>query len=88
LFKEGVKVRLDKFLKVSRIFKRRTIAKEVSKNGRVLINDRVAKPGTELKAGDILEISYGQKTIKVKVMKLADHMKKEDADSMYELIEE
>lgn len=88
MFKEGVKVRLDKFLKVSRIFKRRTIAKEVSKNGRVLINDRVAKPGTELKAGDILEISYGQKTIKVKVMKLADHMKKEDADSMYELIEE
>ncbi|QLY40405.1 RNA-binding S4 domain-containing protein [Hujiaoplasma nucleasis] len=81
-------MRLDKFLKVSRIFKRRTIAKEVSKNGRVLINDRVAKPGTELKAGDILEISYGQKTIKVKVMKLADHMKKEDADSMYELIEE
>lgn len=88
MFKEGVKVRLDKFLKVSRIFKRRTIAKEVSKNGRILINDRVAKPGTELKAGDILEISYGQKTIKVKVMKMADHMKKEDADSMYELIEE
>ncbi|MGE4571275.1 MAG: RNA-binding S4 domain-containing protein [Candidatus Izemoplasmatales bacterium] len=81
-------MRLDKFLKVSRIFKRRTIAKEVSKNGRILINDRVAKPGTELKAGDILEISYGQKTIKVKVMKMADHMKKEDADSMYELIEE
>jgi len=81
-------MRLDKFLKVSRIFKRRTIAKEVSKNGRVLINDRIAKPGTELKPNDILEISYGQKTIKVKVLKLAEYIKKDEADSMYELIEE
>ncbi|MFP4478571.1 MAG: RNA-binding S4 domain-containing protein [Candidatus Izemoplasmatales bacterium] len=81
-------MRLDKFLKVARIFKRRTVAKEVSKNGRVLINGRTAKPGTELKPGDILEISYGQKTIKVKVLKLTSHIKKENADSMYEMIEE
>lgn len=81
-------MRLDKFLKVSRIFKRRTIAKEVSKNGRVLINERVAKPGSDVKENDILEISYGQKTIKVKVLKLASHIKKEDADSMYQIIEE
>jgi ribosomal 50S subunit-recycling heat shock protein len=81
-------MRLDKFLKVSRIFKRRTIAKEVSKNGRVLINERVAKPGSEVKENDILEVSYGQKTIKVKVLKLASHIKKEDADSMYKIIEE
>jgi ribosomal 50S subunit-recycling heat shock protein len=81
-------MRLDKFLKVSRIFKRRTIAKEVSKNGRVIINDRVAKPGTELKPGDILEISYGQKKIKIKVLELKNHIKKEDADSMYQIIEE
>jgi ribosomal 50S subunit-recycling heat shock protein len=81
-------MRLDKFLKVSRIFKRRTIAKEVSKNGRVLINNRTAKPGTEIKPDDVLKISYGQKTIVVKVLKLASHMKKEDATSMYEIIEE
>jgi len=81
-------MRLDKFLKVSRIFKRRTIAKEVSKNGRVIINDRIAKPGTELKPGDILEISYGQKKIKIKVLELKNHIKKEDADSMYQIIEE
>jgi len=81
-------MRLDKFLKVSRIFKRRTIAKEVAKNGRVIINGRTAKPGTELKPDDILEISYGQKTITVKVLKLASHIKKEDADSMYQILDE
>lgn len=81
-------MRLDKFLKVSRVFKRRTVAKEVSKNGRVLINDRVAKPGTELKIGDLLEISYGQKVIKIKVTKLVPHIKKEEADTMYEMISE
>mgnify|MGYP001100202932 CR=1 FL=1 len=81
-------MRLDKYLKVSRIFKRRTIAKEVSKNGRVLINDRVAKPGSEINVDDILEISYGQKVIKVKVLKLSEYTKKENADSMYEIIEE
>lgn len=81
-------MRLDKFLKVSRIFKRRTVAKEVAKNGRVEINGRTAKPGTELKLDDVLKISYGQKTIVVKIIKLASYMKKEDADSMYEIIEE
>jgi len=81
-------MRLDKYLKVSRIFKRRTIAKEVSKNGRVLINDRVAKPGSEIKVDDILEISYGQKMIKVRVLQLSEYTKKENADSMYQIIEE
>ncbi|HKL47922.1 MAG TPA: RNA-binding S4 domain-containing protein [Candidatus Izemoplasmatales bacterium] len=81
-------MRLDKYLKVSRIFKRRTIAKEVSKNGRVQINGRVAKPGTELKLGDLLDISYGQKKIKIKVLELKNHIKKEDANSMYQIIEE
>lgn len=88
LFKFGGHMRLDKFLKVSRIFKRRTIAKEVSKNGRVNINGRVAKPGTEIKVDDVLTISFGQKTIVVKVLKLASFIKKEDASSMYEIIEE
>jgi len=81
-------MRLDKFLKISRIFKRRTVAKEVAKNGRVLINNRVAKPGTEIKPDDILQITYGQKTITIKILKLTSHIRKEDANTMYKIIEE
>ena len=79
-------MRLDKYLKVSRIFKRRTIAKEVSKNQRILINGRVAKPGTEVKENDILVISYGGKELKVKVLTTPEYVKKESAESMYEII--
>ncbi|MDD3129480.1 MAG: RNA-binding S4 domain-containing protein [Candidatus Izemoplasmatales bacterium] len=81
-------MRLDKYLKVSRIFKRRTIAKEVSKNSRVMINDRVAKPGTDVKEGDILVISYGGKELKVKVLNTPAYVKKDDAETMYEIIED
>ncbi|MCF7924353.1 MAG: RNA-binding S4 domain-containing protein [Candidatus Izimaplasma sp.] len=80
-------MRLDKFLKVSRIFKRRTVAKEVSKNGRVLIDGRVAKPGSDVNPGNVLKISYGEKTIKVKVLRIANHVRKEDAQNLYEIIE-
>ncbi|HQN74545.1 MAG TPA: RNA-binding S4 domain-containing protein [Bacillota bacterium] len=79
-------MRLDKYLKVSRIFKRRTIAKEVSKNQRILINGRVAKPGTEVKENDILVISYGGKELKVRVLATPEYVKKESAESMYEII--
>lgn len=79
-------MRLDKFLKVARIFKRRTIAKEVSKNGRVLINGRTAKPGSEVNPGDVLKISYGEKTIKIKILRIANHVKKQDAENLYEII--
>lgn len=81
-------MRLDKYLKVSRIFKRRTIAKEVSKNSRILINGRVAKPGTDVKENDILTISYGGKELKVRVLETLAFAKKEMADAMYEIIEE
>ncbi|MDY0317755.1 MAG: RNA-binding S4 domain-containing protein [Candidatus Izemoplasmatales bacterium] len=81
-------MRLDKYLKVSRIFKRRTIAKEVSKNSRILINGRVAKPGTDVKENDILTISYGGKELKVRVLETLAYAKKEMADAMYEIIEE
>jgi len=81
-------MRLDKYLKVSRIFKRRTIAKEVSKNSRILINGRVAKPGTDVKENDILTISYGGKELKVRVLETLTYAKKEMADAMYEIIEE
>ena len=81
-------MRLDKYLKVSRIFKRRTIAKEVSKNSRVLINGRVAKPGSEVKVNDILTIFYGSKELKVKVLEVLAYAKKDDAFTMYEIISE
>jgi ribosomal 50S subunit-recycling heat shock protein len=81
-------MRLDKYLKVSRIFKRRTIAKEVSKNSRILINGRVAKPGTDVKENDILTISYGGKELKVRVLETLAFAKKEMAEAMYEIIEE
>ncbi len=80
-------MRLDKYLKVSRIFKRRTVAKEVSKNARVLINGRVAKPGSEVKVNDILTIHYGEKILKVRVLEVLAYTKKESAEAMYEIIE-
>ncbi|MFW5889151.1 MAG: RNA-binding S4 domain-containing protein [Bacillota bacterium] len=79
-------MRLDKFLKVARIFKRRSIAKQISKNGRVLINGRTAKPGSVVNPGDVLTISYGEKILKIKILKIANHVKKEDADKLYEII--
>jgi len=79
-------MRLDKYLKISRIFKRRTIAKEVSKNSRILINGRVAKPGTDVKENDVLTISYGGKELTVRVLETPLYAKKDDADAMYEII--
>lgn len=81
-------MRLDKFLKVSRIIKRRTLAKEVADNGRITINGRVAKSSTVIKIDDIIEISFGNKVVSVRVKTLLNSTKKEDANEMFELIEE
>jgi len=81
-------MRLDKYLKVSRIFKRRTVAKDISDHDRVLINDRVAKPSSEVKPNDTITIIYGTKTLTIKVLAVFDSSKKEDAEKMYEVIEE
>lgn len=81
-------MRLDKYLKVSRIFKRRTIAKEVSKNQRVEINHKIAKPASPVQVGDILSIYYGMKMIEVRILAVEEHIKKADALSMYEVIQE
>lgn len=81
-------MRIDKFLKVSRIIKRRTVAKEITDQGRVLINDRVAKASTEVKEGDIIVIGFGQKQLKVQIKQLLESSKKEDAANMYEVIDE
>jgi ribosomal 50S subunit-recycling heat shock protein len=79
-------MRLDKFLKVSRIFKRRTIAKEVSKNQRIMINEKAAKPASEVKEGDILKITYGNKELVVKVNYISNYATKETSQEMYQII--
>ncbi|MDF2947880.1 MAG: hypothetical protein K0S51_2559 [Bacillales bacterium] len=81
-------MRLDKFLKVSRIIKRRTLAKEVADKGRISINNISAKASTNIKVGDILEIRFGQKVITVKVELLLENVRKEDANKMYSIISE
>ena len=81
-------MRLDKYLKVSRLIKRRTLAKEASSAEHVLVNGVVAKPSKEVKVGDVITINYGKKTIVVKVTSLIDSTKKADATLMYELISE
>jgi len=79
-------MRLDKYLKVSRIIKRRTVAKEACESGRVSINDKVAKPGTEIKEGDIIEIRFASKSLKARILNVSEHVRKEDAQRMYEII--
>ena len=81
-------MRLDKFLKVSRLIKRRTLAKEASEQERILVNDKIAKPSKELKIGDTITIQFGRKEIQVNVISLNPSIKKEDASNMYELISE
>ena len=79
-------MRLDKFLKVARIFKRRTVAKEVSKNQRITVNGRKAKPSTNVEEGDILNIIYGNKELSIKIKKATSYSTKEDSQNMYEII--
>jgi ribosomal 50S subunit-recycling heat shock protein len=81
-------MRLDKFLKVSRIIKRRTVAKDVSEGGRVWVNGREAKPSTIVKVGDELTIQFGQKTITVRIDRIQDSTRKEDASEMFTLLRE
>ena len=80
-------MRLDKYLKVSRLIKRRTVASEACSASRVTVNGRVAKPGHELKVGDILEITLGGTTLKAEVLQLNEFSQKADAGSMYRVIE-
>ncbi len=75
------------FLKNSRLIKRRTVAKEACENGRIDVNGRQAKPGTELKEGDLITISFGDKKIKAVVKELNASPKKEEAAGMYEIVE-
>ena len=78
-------MRLDKFLKVSRIIKRRPLAKQVAEQGRIKVNGQVAKPSVDLSVHDEIEITFGQTILTVKVLQLKDHVKKEKATSLYEV---
>jgi len=79
-------MRLDKYLKVSRIIKRRTIAKEACESGRVIINGKIAKPSTDVSENDIIEVMFAKGSIKAKVVNIANHVAKSEAKLMYEII--
>lgn len=76
-------MRLDKFLKVSRLIKRRTVANEACNAGRVLVNDKVAKASQNVKNGDIIEITFGTKAVKVEVLNVQETVKKDEAKELY-----
>lgn len=80
-------MRLDKYLKVSRIIKRRVVANEACDAGRVTINQKVAKASSSVKCGDIVEIKFGEKTIKFEITSVVEVIKKEEANNMYKIIE-
>ncbi len=79
-------MRIDKFLKVSRILKRRTVANEACSGGRVSVNGKDVKPSYSLKVGDQVEIRFGEGSLKFRVLVLKETVKKEDASSLYEII--
>lgn len=79
-------MRIDKFLKVSRLIKRRAVANEACDQGRILANGRVIKASYDVKVGDVLEITMGERVTKVKVTAIAEHVLKNDASSLYEVI--
>ena len=80
-------MRIDKFLKVSRIIKRRTVANEACDTEHISVNGRPAKASYQVKEGDIIEIRFGERTLRVKVMDVREHALKADASSMYEIVE-
>ncbi len=79
-------MRLDKYLKVSRLIKRRTIANEACDNGRIIVNGKVAKAGYDVKPGDRIEIALGPRTVAVEVLQVADSVRKDDACALYKEI--
>ncbi len=76
-------MRLDKYLKVSRLIKRRTVAKEACDKERVLVNGKAARASYEVKTGDLIEMRFGQKTVKVEVVSISENATKSDAPAMY-----
>ncbi len=79
-------MRLDKYLKVSRLIKRRTVANEACDTGRISVNGKVQKASYEVKVGDIVEMRFGEKLIKIEVLSLSEHVKKDEAGLLYRQI--
>ena len=79
-------MRIDKFLKVSRIIKRRTVAQEVCDGGKVKVNGRVAKAGTDVVAGDEIEIQFGEKLFRARIKEVRETVPAKEADSLYEVL--
>lgn len=80
-------MRLDKYLKISRIIKRRTVANEACDAGRVVVNGKVARASYDVKVGDIIEIVFGTRTVKVQVTEVAETVRKDDAASLYKIVD-
>ena len=81
--RKGDLMRLDKFLKVSRLIKRRTVANEACDAGRVLVNEKPAKASVKVKPGDVIEIQFGSRNVKVEVLSIAETVRKEEAENLY-----
>ena len=81
-------MRLDKYLKISRLIKRRTVANEACDAGKILVNDKVARASYDVKAGDVIEIQMGPKALKVRVEQVAEVVRKEDAAGLYAVVSE
>jgi ribosomal 50S subunit-recycling heat shock protein len=81
-------MRLDKFLKVSRVIKRRTVAHDISAAGRVTLNGRPAKPGSEVKPGDILDIGFGTGHTRIRILNIKETVRKNEATELFEILEE
>ena len=81
-------MRLDKYLKISRIIKRRTVANEACDSGRVLVNGKIARASYDVKVGDVLELQLGARAVKAEVLSVSEYAKKEEAAAMYRILEE
>ena len=79
-------MRIDKFLKVSRIIKRRTVAKEVCDGGKVTVNGRPAKAGTDVVAGDVIEVQFGEKRFRARIKEVRETVPAKDAENLYEVL--
>lgn len=80
-------MRIDKYLKISRIIKRRTVAKAACEQGRVTLNGKPAKPGAEVEAGDVVHIEFGSGSVTFRITMIADSVRKENAADMYEMLD-
>lgn len=81
-------MRLDKYLKVSRMIKRRTVANDACGAGKVTVNGKPAKPSHDVKVGDVLELQFGNRTLRAEVLSLSEHVRKEEAADMYRILSE